>query len=65
MLHLSHSSEAVMRLDFQIILKFPPPNLTGWIHPWDDFLLNCSVGCKKHIADLALMELRFSHALFH
>jgi len=25
MLHLSYSSEAVMKLDYQIILKFPTP----------------------------------------
>jgi len=23
-----------MRLDYQILLKLPPPNVTGWIRPW-------------------------------
>jgi len=23
-----------MRLDYQILLKPPPPKFTGWIHPW-------------------------------
>jgi len=32
-LHLSYSSEPVMRLDWQILLKLPP-KLTGWIRPW-------------------------------
>ena len=32
-LHLSHSSEAVMRHDCQVLLKSPAHNLTGWIHP--------------------------------
>ena len=30
---LQYSSEPVMRLDYQILLK-SPPTLTGWIHPW-------------------------------
>jgi len=32
-LHLYYSSEAAMRFDYQILLKFPPPNLPGWIRP--------------------------------
>jgi len=32
--HLSYSNEAVMRLDYLILLKSPPPSLTGWIRPW-------------------------------
>jgi len=32
--HLSCSSEAVMRLDYQILLKSSPPNGTEWIRPW-------------------------------
>jgi len=34
-LHLSCSSETVMNLDYQILLKTPPPplNFTGWIQP--------------------------------
>jgi len=30
-LHLSYSSEAVTRLDYQILLKLPPHNITGWM----------------------------------
>jgi len=29
----------------------------------DDFLRNCSIGCKKHAADRALVALRFSQML--
>ena len=32
-LHLSYSSEPVMRLDYQILLN-PPPKLFGWNRPW-------------------------------
>jgi len=31
--HLSYSSEPVVRLDYQILLKSLPPNLAGWIRP--------------------------------
>ena len=34
MLQPSCSSEAVISLDYQLLLKSPPPNLTGWIRPW-------------------------------
>jgi len=33
MLHLSYSSETVMRLGCQVLLKSSPSNLTGRIHP--------------------------------
>ena len=32
--YLSYSSEAVMRLDHQILLKSPPLYIAGWIRPW-------------------------------
>jgi len=34
MLHVSCSSELVMRLDCQTLLKSSPPNITGWTRPW-------------------------------
>jgi len=33
-LNLSYSSEADMRLDYQMLLKSHTPYLTGWILPW-------------------------------
>jgi len=32
-LHLSYSNEPVMKLDFQMLLKSPPPVLTSWTRP--------------------------------
>ena len=41
-LHLSCISEPVMRLDYQMLLKSPSPNLIGCIHPWNLPCLNFS-----------------------
>ena len=41
LLHLSYSSEPVKRLDYQILLKLTPPNLTGWIRLWIKQITAC------------------------
>jgi len=38
MVQLSYSSEVVMSLDWQVLLK-STPDLIGWICPW----------CRKHV----------------
>jgi len=42
MLHLSYSREVVMRVEYQIFLNSPPPNLAGWIRPWVEASLTLS-----------------------
>ena len=44
-----YSSEPIMRLDYQILLKsLPPPKLTGWIRPWRQCFLWKVNSCKGH-----------------
>ena len=57
-LHLSYRSEPVLRLDYRILLKSPPPNLTGWIRPW--FM---TIGKKKHHRCFNVMILKTSKIL--
>ena len=53
-LHLSCSSEVVMRLDLQIFLKSTPPNLISWIRPCGGRLWAC---CNLVVLEASLFQL--------
>jgi len=53
-------SETVMRLDYQIILKSPPPpNITGWIRPWVNTALNGLVAGIGVIGPAKIFKINF------